>query len=147
MANPAIPVFGWATAAPTDTTVYYEAGSVVRNPAPTVGATEGWVCTVAGRPGTWVAIGTVDGGVFQSLTAAATLTTGKKVYVISGAGNYTLYAASSIAAGSEIVIVATSGISVTAVAGAANTLTGVATALSASARFASDGGNYWFRVS
>lgn len=43
------------TAAPT--TGAWERGDYVRNSAPAVGSPKGWVCTVAGSPGTWVSEG------------------------------------------------------------------------------------------
>lgn len=43
------------TAAPTAGT--WEVGRRVRNVAPAVGSPKGWVCTVAGTPGTWVSEG------------------------------------------------------------------------------------------
>jgi len=47
-----------ATAAPATagTGIYYEAGTRIYNEAPGVGSAQGWVCTVAGAPGTWVAM-------------------------------------------------------------------------------------------
>lgn len=49
------PTFGFGTAAPTTGT--WAAGSVRKNSAPAVGSPKGWVCTVAGTPGTWVSEG------------------------------------------------------------------------------------------
>jgi len=43
------------TTAPT--TGVHEAGEYVSNSAPAVGAPKGWICTVAGEPGTWVSTG------------------------------------------------------------------------------------------
>jgi len=37
--------------------IYWTAGTVVKNSAPAVGQPKGWVCTVAGNPGTWVSEG------------------------------------------------------------------------------------------
>jgi len=47
--------FGFATAAPTTGT--WPVGAMVKNSAPSVGQPKGWVCTVAGTPGTWVSEG------------------------------------------------------------------------------------------
>lgn len=47
--------FGFATAAPTAGT--WPVGAIVKNSAPAVGQPKGWVCTVAGTPGTWVSEG------------------------------------------------------------------------------------------
>lgn len=55
MANP-LPIFGYATAAPTDTREYHQAGEFIFNSAPTIGSSiQGWVCTTSGYPGTWAA--------------------------------------------------------------------------------------------
>jgi hypothetical protein len=46
---------GAANSAPATGT--YEVGSIAWNPIPTVGQPKGWMCTVAGTPGTWVSMG------------------------------------------------------------------------------------------
>lgn len=45
----------WASAAPTSGT--WEVGDKVFNQIPSIGQPKGWVCTVAGTPGTWVSEG------------------------------------------------------------------------------------------
>lgn len=45
----------WLTAAPVAGT--WAQGDIVKNSAPSVGQPKGWVCTVAGTPGTWVSEG------------------------------------------------------------------------------------------
>ena len=53
---------GLATASPAGTwTGTYEVGDIAWNRAPTAGGVEpiGWVCTVAGTPGTWAGFGTI----------------------------------------------------------------------------------------
>jgi hypothetical protein len=53
---------GLATASPAGTwTGTYEVGDVAWNRSPTAGGVEpiGWVCTVAGTPGTWAGFGTI----------------------------------------------------------------------------------------
>jgi Right handed beta helix region len=47
--------FLYLSAAPTAGT--WARGDIVKNSAPSVGAARGWVCTVAGTPGTWVSEG------------------------------------------------------------------------------------------
>lgn len=47
-----------AAAAPVSGT--YVQGDIVWNTAPTAGGNIGWVCTVAGTPGTWVAFGQIE---------------------------------------------------------------------------------------
>lgn len=45
------------TAAPTSTRMSWSVGDRVINSAPAVGQPKGWICTVAGSPGTWVSEG------------------------------------------------------------------------------------------
>lgn len=47
----------YATAAPTGTSLNWEVGDIVMRSTPTAGQPKGWVCTVAGAPGTWVSLG------------------------------------------------------------------------------------------
>jgi len=49
-----------ATAAPTTGT--YQQGDFIRNSAPASGGVLGWVCVVAGTPGTWDTVGIGSGG-------------------------------------------------------------------------------------
>jgi len=46
---------GWATATPTSGN--WERGDRLFNSAAAVGQPKGWICTVAGAPGTWVSEG------------------------------------------------------------------------------------------
>lgn len=48
-------VTGFYTTAPTNLT--WAVGDVITNQAPAVGQPKGWMCTVAGTPGTWVSMG------------------------------------------------------------------------------------------
>lgn len=48
-------VVGMGTAAPTTGT--WAVGDEIKNRTPAVGSPKGWVCTVAGTPGTWVSTG------------------------------------------------------------------------------------------
>jgi hypothetical protein len=50
----------WTYAAAAPTTGTWAAGSVVWNSAPTAGGAAGWVCTVAGTPGTWKVMAATD---------------------------------------------------------------------------------------
>lgn len=47
----------YGSAAPTNVTFGWERGSVVLNSVPTVGQPKGWICTTAGKPGTWTSMG------------------------------------------------------------------------------------------
>lgn len=49
----------FGTAAPGGALQVYEVGDRVLNSAPAQGQPDGWVCTAAGTPGTWRALGTV----------------------------------------------------------------------------------------
>lgn len=53
--------WNWASAAPSLSTVgYYKVGDVVYNTAPASAGYIGWVCTVAGTPGTWKTFGLIS---------------------------------------------------------------------------------------
>ncbi len=63
-----VAAYNAATAAPTGSAVNYNQGDFIRNLTPTVLGTAGsqytilgWVCTVAGAPGTWVACRALTG--------------------------------------------------------------------------------------
>lgn len=63
-----VAVYNAATAAPTGSAVNYNQGDFIRNLTPSVLGTAGsqyvimgWVCTVAGAPGTWVQSRTLTG--------------------------------------------------------------------------------------
>lgn len=47
----------FASASPSTAAGYLRAGMRVTNSAPTIGSPRGWLCTVAGNPGTWVSEG------------------------------------------------------------------------------------------
>ena len=47
---------GYGTAAPTGTDKRYNRGSIVWNRSAQAGQPIGWMCSVAGSPGTWVAL-------------------------------------------------------------------------------------------
>lgn len=84
---------GVATASPT-TGVHAE-GDYVRNANATIGSTLGWHCTVAGTPGTWVAIINASGGVGTVTSIGIALgTSGTDIGVsgspVTSSGNITL---------------------------------------------------------
>lgn len=119
--NP-IPIFGWATAAPTDTNTYHQVGSLYLNSAPTAGGAFGWVCETAGRPGTFRTVGVVAEKRAVTLTAAAALTNGAGLQLITlAAGStMTLAQAASHAAGFTQVIknLANNSVTIATAAGA-----------------------------
>jgi lysophospholipase L1-like esterase len=49
----------YAAAVPSGTHTHYEVGDRVENTAPAAGGYVGWVCTTAGRPGTWKTYGPI----------------------------------------------------------------------------------------
>ena len=48
-----------ASAAPTNTSRYYDTGDIIYNDTPTTGGNIGWVCVEGGHPGTWKAFGEI----------------------------------------------------------------------------------------
>jgi hypothetical protein len=50
----------WAGTAPSGSVINYKKGDIVWNSDPDAGEPIGWVCVVAGNPGTWKAFGTIS---------------------------------------------------------------------------------------
>ena len=136
--------FGWGTAAPTDNN-YHEAGEYIRNSEPGNGKVTGWLCTVSGRPGTWVAEGRTNGGVIGTVTAAAALSAATNLHNITGAGQYTIFSAASLAAGASVNVVA-NGVTITLNPATSQTLIGGSTLASVGSTWVSNGANTFFRV-
>jgi hypothetical protein len=59
-ANYYVPSEYWGTAAPTSGSETYKVGDIFHNINPSSNGYMGWVCTVAGSPGTWLAYGPID---------------------------------------------------------------------------------------
>lgn len=98
---------GGATAAPTDTTQYYDQGYVVWNTSPDAGEPLGFICVVAGYPGTWVPIGQVNQPNSRTVTATSgTLTAGDSMILLNAASGPTLSLPDvrSYAAGTSVFI-------------------------------------------
>jgi hypothetical protein len=77
----------WSTVAPTAGT--WAVGDICYNSAPASGATTGWVCTVAGTPGTWVALPVLGSSAISVFTSGGSYTVPVGVksfdfYTISG---------------------------------------------------------------
>lgn len=143
MPNP-LPVFGYGTAAPTETDKLYQVGTVILNIAPSASGIFGWICSAEGRPGTWLAIDALQRSL-ATITAAGTLTAANRYHVVSGAGNQTLASAAAVPAGTEHVIVS-NNVLITLVAAASQTLIGNSTvAANTAIRIVSNGSNTWFR--
>lgn len=51
----------------------WKVGDVVWNTAPSVGGNLGWICTVAGTPGTWIVFGRFDGSSVYSASGTSAL--------------------------------------------------------------------------
>jgi hypothetical protein len=64
-------LIGFRTAPPTTGT--WQAGDIFKNSAPSANSTKGWVCTVAGTPGTWMAEELVSGPIRIGEYTLATL--------------------------------------------------------------------------
>lgn len=87
-----IPAFGYASAVPTDNSQAYQAGTILFNNIPALGAPLGWLCIADGRPGTWVALTPIGNITPTTLTAAAAIPVGTGILIINGGsgGTYTL---------------------------------------------------------
>lgn len=134
------------TAAPTTGT--WNKADMVINQSPAAGQPWGWVCTVAGTPGTWVPLTQIQGtsGAIAAISAIpatarfATLTS-------NAAGTYTLAAAAAFGSGLAQFIV-TNNNATTFAAASGNQVVGTAavTAANAPASFYSDGVTSWYRL-
>ncbi len=98
---------GNGTAAPTDTTQYYSVGDIVLNNTPSQGAPTAWQCTVAGYPGTWIALAQV-GAAAELITTATTGTLSSAYSMImlnpSSTGTYSLPNVTAYAAGGTLFL-------------------------------------------
>jgi hypothetical protein len=70
MPNPAINVSNFATAVPTNTSEYHQAGEVLNVPDPDQGGIVQWVCTDSGRPGTWAVSQTLQQAPLYNVTVS-----------------------------------------------------------------------------
>lgn len=146
MANPN-PIFHWGTAVPTGTAQFYDAGTLIKNSAPGFGKVVSWQATVAGRPGTWIALDLAEGNTISLISAAAALAAGAKLTVSTDTGEHTLPEADTVAALAEVVLLCTNGSGCTVAAAAGDTLVGSADiATTRAGRFASNGVDKWYRV-
>ena len=76
---------GYAKAAPTDTTQYWDAGAILLNSAPASGQAYGWVCVTAGFPGTWAVITLTPQNVLVTTLTSGTLADGNRLILFNGA--------------------------------------------------------------
>lgn len=146
MPDISLPIFGWATAAPIDTNIQNTVGRLLLNSAPGNGAPFGWICTVAGAPGTWAQIGVI-GAFKQALAGSGTVSLGVAFATNSAGGTVTLGAAQSHAPGHVLRISPTSG-STTLAAGTGNAIIGGTGILSSTvaAELVTDGTTNWYRI-
>lgn len=149
--NPAIPVFGFATAIPTDTTQQYSQGTLLINSDPRAGTPFGWLCTAAGKPGTWIPLMATDQSSFTNLTAAGALSAGTTFGKVTNtaAATYTLAPAASYAAGAILTLISIGGAASTFAPATGNAVAGASaiTAANTFLRLLSDGSTTWYNVS
>lgn len=149
--NPPLPAINYASAPPTDG--YWAQGQVIINNQPAAGAAIGWVCTTAGTPGTWVALGFATPTTLTTVsTASSTLASGSRYNLLTAtaASSYTLPAAGSQAAGTVLTVINVGGASaVTLAAPSGNTIVGgpvVTTVANARLSVLSDGNTTWYNL-
>ncbi len=98
---------GNGTAAPTDTTQYYSVGDIVLNNTPSQGAPIGWQNSVAGYPGTWVALSPIGSASELTTTATSgTLAATQAMILLNPAttGTYSLPNVTAYAAGAGLFL-------------------------------------------
>lgn len=137
---------GFSTAAPTSG--QWSVNDIIYNTAPAANGTPmGWICTVAGTPGTWVAFGALkDKSSVTAVTAAGDIAlTDNIVNIGTGGFNVTLAAPSASVHGNTVRIVNANASPVTLVAGTGTSVVGnVTLAANASATLESSG-TIWYR--
>ena len=83
----------FGTAAPVTTDAYglsFQVGDIVINTSPANGQPIGWICTVAGSPGSWIQFGAATVDVVYSMLANGSIATqpffnnGTQTYVVTG---------------------------------------------------------------
>lgn len=74
----------FGTAVPSTSFVNYVKGSIRINNNPTALGPAGWICTVAGAPGTWVPFGAAVEAVGGALASAATIAPTSPVHHVTG---------------------------------------------------------------
>lgn len=99
---------GNSTTYPTGTDQNWQLGDIQWNNTPTYGSPAGWICTVAGSPGTWVTFGALGGGTAALTTTATsgTLSSGYNMILLNPAstGTYTLPNVTNYASGGSLLI-------------------------------------------
>lgn len=135
------------TAAPTGGTWYI--GDMIINQAPARGLPSAWICTVAGAPGTWVPLASVQGG-YATQATIGTITAGLSFVVLTSnaAGTYTLPKANSYSPGSVLSLIVTNNVATTFAANTGDEVVGTAavTAANSSIVFTSSGVSSWYRT-
>ncbi len=128
----------------------FDKGDTMLNSAPDVGAPFGWICAVAGSPGTWYAINApLQNTTAQAMTAAGAVSASSSIVTVSGfAGTITLAAAQSAGVG-ELSILALTTHSVTLAAASGNAivgLNGAVTSATVAAQLKANGSTNWYRL-
>ncbi len=137
---------GFASAAPTSG--QWEVNDVVYNTAAVADGTPmGWICTVSGTPGTWVAFGALkDKSSVTSVTAAGNVAlTANIVQIGTGGFNVTLAAPSASAPGNAVKIVNANASPVTLVAGTGTSIVGNVTLSANASASLESSGTVWYR--
>ncbi len=141
---------GNASAAPTDTGQNYQVGDILWNNAPSQGGPSGWVCTVAGYPGTWISFGEI--GLTATLTTTATSGTLSSAYSMvilnpASTGTYSLPNVTAYAAGAELFIknIASGSTTLTPLAANGYDAAAITLAQYAAITLRSAGGTTWYK--
>lgn len=137
---------GYGTSAPTSG--QWSVNDVIENTAPAAtGSPRGWVCTVAGTPGTWVAYGQLkDKSSVTSVTAAGNVAlTDNIVEIGTGGFNVTLAAPSASVPGNVVRIVNANASPVTLVAGTGTSIVGNVTLSANASATLESAGTVWYR--
>ncbi len=141
---------GNASAAPTDTSQNYQLGDIIWNNTPSQGAPSGWVCVVAGYPGTFIAFGEVGIGTQLTTTATSgTLSSSYSMILLNPAstGTYSLPNVTAYAAGSALFIknIASGSTTLTPLAANGYEAAAITLAQYATITLRSAGGTTWYK--
>lgn len=153
MANQANQV-GYASAAPTDTTQYWQTGDIVLNNGTltAVSYVYGWQCALGGYPGTWQALMTAPQLVATTTATTGTFAANTRLQLLNAAaGTYSLPNVLSYPAGAQLTVYNVANVNATLTPLAANNYqsTSVAAITLTQAQVVtliSGGGTTWYKV-
>jgi hypothetical protein len=150
--NPPLPAINYGSGVPTEG--YWAQGQIIINVQAEAGDAIGWVCTAAGTPGSWVALGFAQPTTLTTVSSSgSTLASGSRYNLLTSttASSYTLPAAGSQGAGTVLTVLNAGGASaVTLAAPSGNTIVGgpvLTTVANARLSVLSDGNTTWYNVS